>query len=78
MEQIRVFINNSLTQHVSGTTMPIFRSARPYIADWSLGESGRPAPQGSNQQHQVLETICGYMQSGTPEDGHCGARKMLS
>jgi hypothetical protein len=31
MQQIR-FINDPLTQHVSGTIMPILRSARPYIA----------------------------------------------
>ena len=30
------FINNSSTQHVSGTTMPIFRSARPYIAAYGF------------------------------------------
>ena len=37
-----------------------------------------PAPQGSSQQHQVLETICSNVRSGTPEDGHSGARNMLS
>jgi len=50
MQQLRVFIDNSLTQHVSGTTMPIFRNARLYcciqfpaldVAGWSLGEPGR-------------------------------------
>jgi len=30
------FINNSLTQHVSGTIMPIFRSAIPYIAAYGF------------------------------------------
>jgi hypothetical protein len=30
------FINNSLTQHVSGTTMPIFSSARLYIAAYGF------------------------------------------
>ena len=29
-------INNPLTQHVSGTNMPIFRSVRPYIAAYSF------------------------------------------
>ena len=35
-------------------------------------------PQGSSQQQQVLETTCSNLQSGTPEDGHSGARNMLS
>ena len=30
------FINNQLTQHVSGTIMPIFRSVRPYTAAYGF------------------------------------------
>ena len=37
-----------------------------------------PAPQGSSQQHPVLDTICSSLQSGTPEDGRSGAWNMLS
>jgi hypothetical protein len=33
------FINNPLTQHVLGTIMPIFRSARPYIAAYAFQHS---------------------------------------
>ena len=40
--------------------------------------SSFPAPQDASQQHQVLETICGNIRSSTPEDGHNGARNMLS
>jgi hypothetical protein len=94
-------INSPLAQHVSGTIMSIFRSARPYVTAYGfqhlmllagiLGSreggcnilhtvhSARfPAPQDSSQQHQVLETIRGNIRSSTPEDGHNGARNMLS
>ena len=85
MQRLRVFINNSLTKHVSGTTTAILRSARPYIAAHgfqhillTVHTTRVPVPQGSSQQHQLLETICGSIQSGTPEDWHSGARNMLS
>ena len=78
--------------------MPIFRSARPYIAAYgfqhlmflagALGSQEHAgsvhtarvflAHQGFSQQHQVLETICSDIQSGSPEDGHSGAQNMLS
>jgi len=35
MEQL-CFINQPLAQHVSGTIMPIFRSARPYITAYGF------------------------------------------
>jgi len=35
MQQLR-FINNPLTQHVSGIIMPIFRSARPHITAYGF------------------------------------------
>ena len=86
MQRLRVFINNSLTKHVSGTTTAILRSARPYIAAHgfqhillTVHTTRVPVPQGSSQQHQVLEAIfCSNIRSGTPEDGHSGARNMLN
>ena len=36
MQQSLNFINNPLTKHVSGTIMPIFKSARPSIAAYGF------------------------------------------
>jgi len=51
------FFNNPLTRHVSGTTMPIFRGARPYIAAYGFQHSMLPAgvleEPGSGQCAQV-------------------------
>ena len=45
MQQLR-FINNTLTQHVSGTIMPIFRSARTYIAAYDFQQCKRRSEYG--------------------------------
>jgi len=35
MQQLR-FVNNTLTQHVSGIILPIFRSAIPYVTAYGF------------------------------------------
>ena len=56
-----------MTQHVSGTIVPIFRSA-----------SLHPGFPGLQPARQMLKTICSYIQACALEDGHSGARNMLN
>ena len=69
--------------------MPIFRKVRPYITAYDFQQSctsrhARREVQDSKPDHvsdsayEVLKPICGYIRPCAPEDGHNGARIMLS
>jgi hypothetical protein len=80
MQQIGFLLQNVLyAQHVSGTIMPIIRSSR--VIQWLL-----PVVLGSLVYRSlVLCGAVGYVSgsshlynSRAPDDGHNGARNMLS
>ena len=78
------FINNPLAQHVSGITMPIFRSDRPYnfaygfqhsmcwLGSYEAGKQAACSAQG------LLPGFTSNIRSSAPEDGHNDALNMLS
>ena len=72
-----------LAQHVSGTTMPIIRSSRyTVIAACGISCCGFSS-SWSGVELRVMCPVCRMLQhpanrTHNPDDGHCGARNMLS
>ena len=81
MQQVWL-IDKPVTQHVSGTIVPIFSSARLYTTavEKQPLHSAHDLPPDVPRllpALQVLKTIHSCVQPCTREDGHSGARNML-
>ena len=73
------FIDKPITQHVSGTIVPIFRSARLYTTAYGFQHLKVPTGVlGHREAGRVHSAECSSLQSCTPEDGHNVARNMLN
>ena len=85
--------HNLLSQHVSGTIMPIIRRTRPCTTAygvqhwlcwlWLCGAGStavcslRPSSTQPQPSQPVQNTTCGSTRSCSPDDGHNAARNML-